>query len=418
MTPASGSDLEVRAYRSLEDLTQLLPAWEDLLKAYPLSTTFSTWEWLAAWWRNFAQDKHQELLALAFFDSGQLVALAPLSITRHRSAGFSLRLLRLMGDGSADSDNLDLPVRPGYEAKFIRALLGYLQQHKNLWDFAQLNTLPPNSAAGQCLLGVLQSEGWKSYQFQRDASAIPLPETWDAYLQQLSGEDQKNLVRYARRLEKRYQARIYRVTGESELPRVLEALFQLHQQRWQVDGQHGTLGDRERQHFYHDLSRALLARGCLELWVLELDGVIASAQYGFRYGATVFQLQEGNDPARSSDRVGFILRGEVMKRLIAEGVKVYDFLGGSPGYKARWGAQPGHYLDLHFARPRSLGSAYLQAVHSSGHGKEWLRAHLPKSAWNVLHRLNVGMKKGTESQPPQGAAGDSAERNAVHDKKD
>ncbi|HEY1272812.1 MAG TPA: hypothetical protein VGF08_12540, partial [Terriglobales bacterium] len=193
MTPASGSDLEVRAYRSLEDLTQLLPAWEDLLKAYPLSTTFSTWEWLAAWWRNFAQDKHQELLALAFFDSGQLVALAPLSITRHRSAGFSLRLLRLMGDGSADSDNLDLPVRPGYEAKFIRALLGYLQQHKNLWDFAQLNTLPPNSAAGQCLLGVLQSEGWKSYQFQRDASAIPLPETWDAYLQQLSGEDQKNL---------------------------------------------------------------------------------------------------------------------------------------------------------------------------------------------------------------------------------
>src|SRR5207253_10658183 len=118
-----------------------------------------------------------------------------------------------------------------------------------------------------------------------------------------------------------------------------------------------------RRRFCYDLSRLLLGRSSLELWALELSGRIAAVQYAFRYGKTVFQLQEGFGPERSSDRVGFVLRGHVMKQLIEEGVRKYDFLAGEPGYKARWSAQAGHYVNYYFARPFSLGSAYLRAVH-------------------------------------------------------
>jgi CelD/BcsL family acetyltransferase involved in cellulose biosynthesis len=136
----------------------------------------------------------------------------------------------------------------------------------------------------------------------------------------------------------------------------------------------------------------LLDRRLLELWVLELDGTIAAVQYAFRYGTTVFQLQEGFDSSRSSDRVGFILRGKVLEALIAEGVRKYDFLAGQPGYKARWSVQVGHYDDLHFARPFSLGSTYLQAVNGGQEGKKWLRTHLPQSAWAALHRANLRVR--------------------------
>src|SRR5262249_12012084 len=161
-----------------------------------------------------------------------------------------------------------------------------------------------------------------------------------------------------------------------------------HQQRWEAEGQSGSFASEDRRAFYHGLSRALLRRGWLELWALELDGALAAVQYAFRYRDTVYQLQEGNDPLPSSDRVGLILRGEVMKQLIAEGVRVYDFLGGQPGYKARWGAKVTGYQDTHLSRPASLGSVYLSAVQAGSETKEWLRGRLPKSAWSVLHRVS------------------------------
>ncbi len=228
---------------------------------------------------------------------------------------------------------------------------------------------------------------------ERPASAIPLPEAWDEYLGRLSSEDRKNLTRYSRRLEKRYAVNVYRCTREEQLPRCLEALFKLHQARWTSAGEPGSFGSRERRDFYYEVSHLLLPRNLLDIWVLELDGEIASVQFAFRHGRTVFQLQEGNDPQRASDRVGFVLRGHVIRELIHQGIRTYDFLGGELGYKERWGAEVRHYLDLTFARPFSLGAAYIQG-HTFAHaGKEWLRRTLPREAWQTLHNLNLRYKR-------------------------
>ncbi|MGB9362991.1 MAG: GNAT family N-acetyltransferase [Candidatus Sulfotelmatobacter sp.] len=380
--------LEIRTYRSLDELQAIVASWEELLTNYPLATTFSTPEWLMSWWRSFGKD--QKLLVAGFFAESRLVALAPFSLTRIRMAKtISLRQLRLMGDGSNDSDNLDVPVRPGFEDRFASSLLGFLQSERNSWDFGQLNTLPPQSPGANALRQLLGSKKWLALEKQRPASVIPLPATWEDYLAQLASEDQKNLARYTRRLEKRYAVQVYRCHAESQLPKCLEALFEHHQARWEAAGEQGSFGSKERKDFYYQLSRTLLPQGRLDLWVIELDGAVAAAQFGFRYGSQVFQLQEGNDPQHASDRVGFVLRGHVMKQLIAEGVHTYDFLGGELGYKARWGAQSRFYTDIHFARPFSLGSAYLQAVHNAGQSKAWLREHLPKPAWDALHRINL-----------------------------
>jgi hypothetical protein len=51
------------------------------------------------------------------------------------------------------------------------------------------------------------------------------------------------------------------------------------------------------------MAHLLLNRGWLEFWLLKLDEQPAAAQFGFRYDRTVFQLQEGFDPAYSADSV-------------------------------------------------------------------------------------------------------------------
>jgi len=379
--------LNLRVYESIDELSALREAWDQLLTEYPYATTFSTWEWLSSWWGCFG--KGRQLLVLALFDSGSLVGLAPLSIYREHVGRFSLRVLRLMGDGSGDSDNLDLPVKPGSEQAFAEAILRYLRQEWQRWDVCLLNTLQLNSLVADCLKEFLKSSSWTLFEYSSESSAVALPESWDAYTQMLSSEDRKNLARYTRRLRARYSTQIYRCLSLDQLPVCMDALMRLHQQRWRSKGTPGTFSSPERRDFYDRLSRRLLSRGWLELWVLELDGEIAAVQFAFRYGQRVFQLQEGYDHKRSSDRPGFVLRAAALQQLIQEKVRTYDFLGGADPYKSRWGACSGHYINVHFARPRSYGSALLWVSDGAAKCKRSLRRTLPDPAWRILHLLNL-----------------------------
>ena len=375
-------------YTTLDDIENLRPAWENLLAQFPGATTFSTWEWLAPWGRAFGHGR--ELFVVAFFDeSEQLAALAPLAISVRRVAPFvKLRVLSLWGDGSGDSDNLDIPVRPGWENAVAAGLLEYLKKNSKRWDFCEFNTMPADSPVASSLPKPLETEGWRAYCGWRTCSAISLPKTWKAYLSQLSSKERGKIAYYRKRLEKKSCVRFYRCESVTELSACLEKLFFLHRKRWQLLKQGGSFASSPRRQFYYELAASLIATGNLEFWLLDVDGNTVAAQFGFVHGRSVFQLQEGFDPAYFSDSVGYVLRAHVIERLISRGVRRYDFLAGESPSKARWDAHSGHYLNLQFARPFTIGNAYLLLTHAASEAKEWLRGRLPGNAWRVLHRVN------------------------------
>jgi CelD/BcsL family acetyltransferase involved in cellulose biosynthesis len=392
--------LEARVYKSIEALEPLRADWEKLLSEFPTATTFSTMDWLIPWWRSFGNG--QQLQVIAFFDVTQrLVALAPLSITtRAVAGGLKLKLLRFMGDGSGDSDNLDLPVLPGYEQTFVNSLLDLLPGLEMSWDICELNTLPSNSPAASVLLTQLGQREYSHFTFQRPQLVIHFSSDWGAYIGQLTNENRNNLERYTRRLHRRYEVQFFKCKEEADLKRCLDDLFCLHQKRWQLRGESGTFASAERRTFYYNLSRALLEHENLDLWLLALNGKTVAVQFCFRQRDSVFLLQEGFDPEHAADRVGFVLRGHVLKELIAAGVRHYDFLfGQSPG-KARWAPQLQYYEDIHFAKRLSRGGLYLALMNQAQDSKKWFRAHLPKGAWALLHNLNVRLGGAKKADKP------------------
>jgi CelD/BcsL family acetyltransferase involved in cellulose biosynthesis len=411
----SVSQLEVRVYRSLDELETIRAPWDELLASYALATTFSTPEWLMPWWRSFGGE--QELLVLGLLDGARLVGLAPFSLTRVRAAkAIPLRVLRLMGDGSQDSDNLDLPVVPGFEDRVAEALLKFLTEERN-WDFAALDTMPAESLAAGALRKLLAHKKWTAIEKSRPASAITLPPTWEEYLRLLSSKERGKVGLRTRRLEKKYEVRIRKCEQNAEIAPFLQALYDLHGKHWQLRGAAGTLHVTERRQFYEGLARGLLQRGRLELWVLELQGKIVAAQFGFRHGNAAFSLQEGFDPDYAADSVGYVLRSQVLKHLIEDGIRRYDFLGGIDESKKRWGAEAGNYTDLSFARPFSAGAAYLRSQHYAGQSKLWLRQNLPASAWEMLHRINLGVR-GTVKREATSAAGKNAAEDSTQKPED
>jgi len=387
-------NVHVRVYQNADTIEETLsPRWDELLSEFDSATVFCTWEWLRAWWRAFGN--RQKLLVLGFFDeTDRLVGVAPLMLaTRPGRGGPHLRILRLLGDGSGDSDNLDLPVRRGYENAFVNSLLHWLQEEADHWDLCEFNTLPRDSPTAIRLQMRARDLGWNTFQCERPRSVVHLPESWEAYLRSLSSEDQHNLPRYLRRLQHRYHVHFKKCRAEQELPGALKTLFDLHQMRWQSRGEPGTFCNSARRKFYGEMSGALLARGYLEFWLLELDGEPVAAQFAMRYRNTVFQLQEGFDPRHSSDKVGYLLRGYILRQLIASGVRHYDFLGGRAPHKLRWRAEDGNYITVRLARPHSFAAMYASLAHHSDKGKERLRTYLPPRAWKTLHEINSRLSK-------------------------
>lgn len=395
-------DLEVQILTSLDELEAIGPAWAALVAQSSSATVFSTWEWLAPWWRAFGRD--MRLLALVFLDpTATVVGLAFLEATRRTLApGVHLRVLRMMGDGTGDSDHLDFPVIPGYETAVAHALLRELSQRRRQWDVCELNTLPANSAVGNVLLSMAQEPGWSHAVFRRPGASVLLPDDWHAYLSLVSKKERNKLGYYMRRLEKKYDVRVSKCTSHADLPAWLEDLYRLHQKRWALRGEPGSFGAAPRRQFYLEMAGALLARNSLEFWRLRVNGLTVATQFGFRYGPAVFSLQEGFDPDYYPDRVGYLLRGSVLKELIASGVQRYDFLAGEDTSKERWGTHPTPYVDLHFARAFSLGSAYLTGVDRAGAAKEWLRAHVPGSVWAALRRSYHLLGVVGKAHPPIG----------------
>jgi CelD/BcsL family acetyltransferase involved in cellulose biosynthesis len=388
--------LQIRVYETLADLERLRSSWEGLLAEFCGATTFSSWEWLVPWWRAFGGDR--QLLVLAFVDPAErLVGLAPLSVERRRLiSAMNLRVLRLLGDGSGDSDNLDFPVRAGYEDQIARMLLDYLAKESKLWDCCELNTMPAGSAVGKCLESQLGARAWITYRHQNSGSVVSIGKTWESYLSQLSAKERGKIAYRRKLLEKKYRVRIYKCENQDRVSDCLTILFNLHQKRWQNVGEPGSFSSAARRQFYGELASLLVDRGWLQFWFLALDDQPVAAQFGFQFGSTVFSLQEGYDPQYSAESVGYVLRAHVIRQLISEGVRRYDFLAGEGSTKSRWGAQASIYVNLHFARPRTAGSLYLQLTNGASAGKEWLRCHLPRNLWQVLHWLNTtgrGTKK-------------------------
>jgi CelD/BcsL family acetyltransferase involved in cellulose biosynthesis len=378
--------LQIRTVRTWDELEAIRPAWEGILQDAQALTIFSTLEWLGAWWKAFAKDK--ELVAPVFLSSDdEIVGVVPLYADLvELGLPFRVRRLRLVGDGSEDSDNLDLVIRKGYETSCTEAFLSWLESNPH-WDICELNTLPLDSAAVPSLVSDLKRRRWTFRRLERPRSTIPLPDTWESYLQQtISKKEKTKIGYYTNRLEKHFRVSIGKCDNAQALPASLTALFELHQKRWQMKGRPGAFASAQRCELYYKMAASFLERGWLEFWILQLDGKPAAAQFGFRYQNVVYSLQEGFDPAYSSDGVGYVLRAHVLKALIGEGIRQYDFLGEENPSKNRWGAQVGSYTDIHFARPLTQGAIYLRTDQTTRALKSWFRTNLPAPVLRALRK--------------------------------
>ncbi len=331
--------MRVVQIQSDAELQALKPAWDELLHESASNTIFLTWEWVTAWWSAYGEPGELRILA-AFDDTGTLRGIAPLRHQTIRRYGQAGSALTFVGDGSNDSDYLDLIVAGGHENEVMEAFRSHWVKELDRGEVLMLNEIPEASPNLPLLKHLAESKKALWVESDVPCGTVHLPASWEQYLSTLRPRFRTKIRSVLRELEGRPEVRFGFCEDSEQVRRMLPILFDLHAKRWAQEGKPGVFGSGKKRQFYFSLSELLIERGWLRLGWLEWNGKILACQYGFAYGGKYLLLQEGYEPAAEHWNLGIALRAWSIRQFIKEGLREYDFLGGRVlRHRSDWGAE-------------------------------------------------------------------------------
>jgi CelD/BcsL family acetyltransferase involved in cellulose biosynthesis len=289
-------------------------------------TIFSTWEWLATWWKHFGNDKRLVLL-LAEHD-GKILGIAPMMYTVHRMFGLRRGKIEFISTPGADYNDFILADK---NEESLRFFLDYLNNLPERWECIDLIDIPQEANS----LGLLRDVS-KILTRAHVCPYIRLPKSYDAFLGSLNYKKRKNLRRASRSLEKDFKVEFVDCSGTQYFAEGIESFFELHQKRWESKGFCGVFGDQRSRSFHMDIARSFAEKGWLGLYLLKVFDHPVAAHYGFKYRSKFYSYLTGFDPRYSKYGVGSLLAANIIARCIQDGLVEFDFLRGTEEYKERW----------------------------------------------------------------------------------
>jgi CelD/BcsL family acetyltransferase involved in cellulose biosynthesis len=355
--------------------------WGDLLAQAADANTFLGYEWLHSWWVSYRVPA--ELCLVLAEDGDELVGIAPMMRETVRRCGLALRVLRFVGDGTWETDHMNLVLRRDRRSEALAVLLAALETLP--WDAVHFNQVPETSETARDLLGWARSKGMAVDVVRTPCPKRILPESYDALLATLQSRFRTSLRSSRRKLGPSYRLEFGLHEDPAEFPDALEALFRNHASRWKAKGQAGVFTDPRKRAFYELLVRELHGKGALRFYFLKLDGAIVAQEFCFAHGRVVYLLQEGFDFDRAAENIGNTLRGMVLERLIAERAEAYDFLAGTSRHKSLWSDAFPDDLRIEAARPSLKGRLYF---------------HVPKRIAALKEAVKQALRRAPAAQLP------------------
>lgn len=292
--------------------------WDELALVRP--SPFHSHAWLSSWWDTYGTG--EPIAAAVHGPDGALRAAALLR--RTRSGGLAAAANDHSGDWGAVAIDADA------RATLYGAMAGLRAPTLTL---ASLRDDDEQAAAREALT----ARGRAVQLAPGNVSPfVALPDDLDALLAGRSANLRSQLGRRRRALEDAGELRLRTVGGGAQLDAAFAAFVSVEASGWKHATGTALSDDTRAASLYRRFAHAAAARGWLRLHLLELDGEVLAADLGCVMGDQAFLIKTGFAPEHAKRSPGLVLRGEVLRHLIGEGVRGYDLLGGPDAYKLRW----------------------------------------------------------------------------------
>ena len=322
----------------------LADEWDALVKESIIDTPFQTLAYQQSWWTHL-QPPHSRLYTIiSRGENGRLLSIA---------CFYQIGGMIHFNGCVEETDYLDIITRAEDAEKAWSAVFDILYDNQHAaWGIIDLCNIPAHSPSRQIVSKLTQQ---RAMAFQESihevCPVIPLPDTFDAYLAQIDSKQRREIKRKQRRA-KGAEVQFVTITDGAELETAVDHFLHLlqtsmHEKRdWLTDG---------RRAVFHDIARAALEAGTLQLMFAEVEGVRGAALFNFDYNDRVWVYNSGIDTSRFSNlSLGIVLTAHAIETAIKNGRSKFDFLRGNEVYKYRFGAKDTEIFRLHIAKIATL----------------------------------------------------------------
>jgi hypothetical protein len=319
--------MKIRAVTSLREFDELAGIWREVTEASGQHSLLLSHDWFACCWRTAGRNRPRELWIVE--DSAGPLALIPLVHARTRYRGLPARVVQLMHPPGWPIS--DFPVAGDMDdvVKVFLDRLGVRDQ----WDVFVLPGMPTHSTFWKTLEPMLR-DGFPS----RTADRMHLPQVT------LSRRDPSfhAVVEGLERAVAPGRAMAgHEVTIEVHPdpdPRgpLLDELMGVLRGGGATSsaGLPGPTSDEVRR-FFRELAARPGTKGCLDVWVLRLDGRVVEAEYQISSGGSVHALRRDTDQSPPELRLDDALTLAILTKLARqEAMHTYHRVPTRPGETA------------------------------------------------------------------------------------
>jgi CelD/BcsL family acetyltransferase involved in cellulose biosynthesis len=325
--------VRITPYTTLDSFRSLRAEWDELLPHSISNRVFSTFDWQLTWWEAYTPG---ELWVIAVRnDDDKLLGIAPWFVQTHNDE----RVIRSIGCVDV-TDYVDLIVNEAYAETVCGALAEFLPKHRDHFDRINLCNIPEQSPTLAYLPTLLTEAGLLSeLELQEVCPVIPLPPTFEAYLESLDKKERHEIRRKMRRAAGESQDLSWYIVGaehdfEQELNRFITLMAASQPAKAEF------LADPQNDAFLRQIARIMYRCGWLQLSFLRINGEAIATYMNFDYANQIQVYNSGLALDRYSHlSAGIVLLAYNIQHAIETGHTLFDFLRGNEVYKYRMGAQ-------------------------------------------------------------------------------
>jgi CelD/BcsL family acetyltransferase involved in cellulose biosynthesis len=323
-----------------------------------------TWEpslsygWARAIIRNHLA-RSQDWFTVLLRRSSEIVGIIPM-VRSHRDV-FGRRVTMLAPLQEKNFTHSDLLIRD-HDPALLGAWLEATATRAGRWDLLQMSRLLEDGRLCATLQQCLRASG-RPFEMPlwQPAYFLPLPATYDEYLQERSGKFRNYLRRAEKRLLATGDCRLEAVRAQDNCEAAYQDLIEIETASWKHANGTAISAVAHQVGFYRDLIESAQRAGVLHLTFLRIDGRPVAHNLGIVANDCYYYLKTSFRDDHKALGVATVGRAWLIRKLIADGLSRFDFPGVPYEWERQWTGQVRWHRSLAIYN-RTANAALLRLV--------------------------------------------------------